>query len=934
MKIILLKYILFFAIILMGNFCNAQIYKYGNVAMGGGGYVSGLITSRIQPNLIFARTDVGGAYRWDATNNIWMPLLDWANTNQLGYMGVEAIAIDPRTASNVYMLVGTSYYNSGATAILRSSDYGATFSTVVVTSQFTAHGNGAGRGNGEKLQVDPNNGNILFCGTRTKGLFKSTDAGLTWARTSLPILTTKNGNGISFVLFDSTSGTAGSATQRMYVGVSTIDSTNNLYTSADGGTTFTPLPITSGPNPKASMPERAVLGSDGNLFVTLDDKEGPGNETSGFIYKYNTTTAAWTNVSPATGIGLGGMSIDPQNPQRIIASSVNTYKPQYTTNSGTNVVYGDRFYLSNNGGTSWTTIVPVSGYGNNNITLSPNGIPWITGQSIHWAGSIEFDPFNNDKAWVTSGNGVFVCNDLNSLSNTNTVNTWNFVTQGIEETVPNDMVSIPNGPFFSVVSDYDGFKQTDITQYSTTGRYSPSTGTTNGIAYAALNTNKLMRVGGSMFYSNDQGVTWTQTSSIGGGGSTGKIALSADGTVILHCPTTNNGGNNTYRSVDNGTSWTICSRININGAVPVADPVNPLKFYAYNSNNGYLLRSTDGGVSFTDSFSVGVTGASKLIRATPGIEGDLWLPLNSSLKHVTTWGTATTVASGVVTFCGSVGLGKAVPPSTYPAIYIWGTKGGQVGVYGSADGGTTWTRLNDDAHQFGGTGNGAFVMGDMNIAGRYYMSTAGRGIAFGDSTTARLLPVTLLSFYGSIINQNQAGLKWQTANESNNSYFDVERSLDGKTFSKVGSVASLAVNGNSSQILGYAYADDLSGLNGLVYYRLKQVDKDGQSTYSNIITLNFGGLAKESAMVFPNPTNNNNNNINLKIQLATDQHIQVSITNILGVLVYKGTPLKLSAGNNLIKLNQTTHFPKGTYVVELMSQTTNTFISRDKLVVQ
>src|SRR5688572_4786704 len=114
----------------------AQAYTWKNVAMGGGGFVSGIITSKTEQNLMYARTDVGGAYRWDAATNKWMSLLDWANESETGYQGVESIAIDPQATNNVYMLVGTSYFNNGKTAILRSNDYGNSFSITDVTNQF------------------------------------------------------------------------------------------------------------------------------------------------------------------------------------------------------------------------------------------------------------------------------------------------------------------------------------------------------------------------------------------------------------------------------------------------------------------------------------------------------------------------------------------------------------------------------------------------------------------------------------------------------------------------------------------------------------------------------------------------------------------------------------------------------------------------------
>src|SRR3954468_2305148 len=88
-------------------------YEWKSVAMGGGGFVSGIITSKQEANLIYARTDVGGAYRWDATNERWIALTDWVSEDQAGFLGVESMAIDPQAPSKLYMLVGISYFNGG-----------------------------------------------------------------------------------------------------------------------------------------------------------------------------------------------------------------------------------------------------------------------------------------------------------------------------------------------------------------------------------------------------------------------------------------------------------------------------------------------------------------------------------------------------------------------------------------------------------------------------------------------------------------------------------------------------------------------------------------------------------------------------------------------------------------------------------------------------
>jgi xyloglucan-specific exo-beta-1,4-glucanase len=197
------NYFLLFLLLLASWSGKAQnVWK--NVQIGGGGFVSGIITSKNDADLKYARTDVGGAYRWDAATKKWISLLDWLSIDQVGYFGVESLAIDPQNNNVVYLLVGTSYFNNGKTAILKSTNKGNTFTEIEVTSQFKAHGNGMGRSNGERLAVDPNNSNIIYCGTRNNGIFQSIDAGLTWNKLSgFPVTTTSNENGVCFCCFGS-----------------------------------------------------------------------------------------------------------------------------------------------------------------------------------------------------------------------------------------------------------------------------------------------------------------------------------------------------------------------------------------------------------------------------------------------------------------------------------------------------------------------------------------------------------------------------------------------------------------------------------------------------------------------------------------------------------------------------------------------------------
>lgn len=796
-------------------FCLSQTklsgQTYGNVAFGGGGFVTGIVGHKTSGDL-YCRTDVGGAYRWNASTSKWIPLLDWASDNETTYQGVEAIAVDPQDANKLYILAGTSYFDGGKTAILKSTNKGNTFTEVNVTSQFTAHGNGMGRSNGERLAVDPNNGNILFCGTRSKGLWKSTNGGANWTLAWNGVTTTANDNGICFVLFDPSS-VSGGITRTIYIGVSRTGA-NNIYKSTDGGNTFTAIQPDN-----AFMPHRATLSADNStLYVVMADKEGPWNPGSGRVYKLATATGAWTNITPnGNNLPYGGVSVDPSNKNRVIVSTINVYSNFHFG------AWGENIFLSTDGGNSWTSKLTSAS------SLDKIGISWLNG-SIHWGGDIQFDPLNAARVRVISGNGLFTCDNINAATTA-----WKFDVRGIEEVVPLDVVSIPGGPLAMVIGDYDGAVYSDIYNYPPF-IHTPNMGTTSGIAYAANNSSKLVRVGNKMYYSTNKGVNWTQTASING--TSGKVALSADGNTILHCPSNSS---TTYFSTNNGGSWTSAGGANVSGAVPVADFVNTNKFYIYNSASGQLLVSTNKGVSFTASSSNPGQWGSQLVRAVPGNEGHVWVPLyGGGLKYTTNNGSSWITVSNV-SYCGAVGIGKAAPNATYPALYIWGTVGGIRGVFRSIDKGINWKRINDDAHEWGGTGNGNFVMGDMNVYGRAYMSTVGRGLVCieSESVTAAATGVKVNPGIASVLVSGTAQL---TATVISSDATD-------NTVSWASGNPSVATVTSSGLVTGVAAGQATITVTTL----------DGGKSATCTITVSTGGTSGGSsqAKIFPNPVKDN-----------------------------------------------------------------------------
>jgi hypothetical protein len=161
----------------------AQSYTWRNVQIVGGGFVPGIIFNQTEPGLVYARTDIGGAYRQDPVTKRWISLTDGIGWDDWNLTGIISLATDPVNPNNVYLAAGTytNEWTSQNGAILRSTDKGATWQRTMLP--FKLGGNMPGRGPGERLAIDPNRNNILYLGAPSgNGLWKSADAGATWSK--------------------------------------------------------------------------------------------------------------------------------------------------------------------------------------------------------------------------------------------------------------------------------------------------------------------------------------------------------------------------------------------------------------------------------------------------------------------------------------------------------------------------------------------------------------------------------------------------------------------------------------------------------------------------------------------------------------------------------------------------------------------------------
>lgn len=703
---------LMFSLMLCPFNSSAQENTYGYVAIGGGGYVCSVVESVVENlnggNVFYAKTDVGGIYRWNEGTRDWTPLFAWVSPSQTSYLGTEAFVIDPSSPNKLYAMGGTSYWNGGATALLRSYDYGENWEAFDVSAKFKANGNGSDRQKGETLAVDPANGNVLYFGTRyNNGLFKSTDAGQTWNKVlSFPdSIGTKAS--FSFVEFDyNSAGPNGCST--IYVG--SFKSGNNVFVSKDFGATWQSIGGYS-----LGKPQRCAYSiNDGMLYVTYT--AASTTVGAGKVMKYDTFNNIWTDITPASGRNYSGISLSVSSPNKLVCSTYNYWGNRQPWG------WADAIYYSEDGGKSWKEKA-------SNSYMDSNGIPWLRA-AMHWVGSVSMSQNKPGWVFVCSGNGVFVTEDI-----TANVPTWKFMAKGLEETVPvgQGMISIPGGPLISSVGDQGGFVHKDI-HVPPTAQISQSV----GFAYATLKPSTILRTVNSkvksygldknisnIYMSENNGDSWVKIPSTPDSLPNAMPAISADASIIVSKSHSTELGTRCYWSTDKGKTWNTAT-LGFN-ATPIGDAVNPQKFYAFNTVNGYLYKSTDGAKSFQAVSYIGTSGSS-VLKSAPGFEGHIWVNNNGKVKYSTDEGKSFTSTSNFS--CSAFALGKNAPDKDYPTLFIWGRAqiASPEGMYRSVDKGLTWIRANDDKHQWGHLANAGNIEADKNVYGRVYKSTAGMGI--------------------------------------------------------------------------------------------------------------------------------------------------------------------------------------------------------------
>ena len=176
------------------------------------------------------------------------------------------------------------------------------------------------------------------------------------------------------------------------------------------------------------------------------------------------------------------------------------------------------------------------------------------------------------------------------------------------------------------------------------------------------------------------------------------------------------------------------------------------------------------------------------------------------------------------------------------------------------------------------------------------------------------LPVTMVSFTASLLQDKKVKLDWSTSMEINCSKYKIERSFDGNIFNNVANVSG---SGTTSLFHSYSFTDDVFSATGsIVYYRIQQLDFDGKGSYSKVLPIKFKNENRQ-VIISPNPFSNY---LNINIEWNKNEIIVAKVINTQGGEVVSKN-IQMSKGLNYISIDELSKLPSGNYFIQFISGT-------------
>ncbi len=723
--------------------CNLNAQTWETLKTGAGGWITGM---HIHPSgePIIAKSDVGGAYKYNSSTNAWEQLVtsnsipssdvDWQR-----FEGVTSIVSAPSNNQKLYMAFFDKIYfsdNQGdnwtATSYLEAVDIEIIDGVDTFYFEEFHPNTSEAKLAGERLAVDPINEDVVYFGSSFLGLQTTSNGGNTWSTVSTTIIPEGSYlNGIRTIAFDPIYGSTNGKTNRIYV----FPDTEDIYMSNDAGVTWNTLnfPIS---NPNYFDVEVAH----GKLYVVGRDLD---NAYGGFgMWEYDNTN--WNHKYDINdGEDYLDIAVDPFDEDRAFMFAELSEVIQRTTN------------LSASNPT-WTTLTNER---------NADNIPWMewTASNAYTIGEVQFDPIENGKLWISMGTGVYTSDDLDDG-----LMTWEENSVDQEHLVSNDLISFPDNSVLTSHWDFGIFKHTDYEvypdQHQPSSRFSSAwdmdQSPNNPSFVAAIITdgrfccfdNESRNSG----YTEDGGLTWTKFGSLPGNDPIfdklyGQIAISAnDNDNMVWMPVNNR---LPYYTTDRGNTWTqatipdvsanCCIYAEFFETLPLtADKVASNTFYFYDQGDeGAIFKSIDGGANWNKISSVldAYTFNAKL-EAVPNKEEHLFWAggaqqakfLMSGLWHSTDGGITFAEVPGtdeVVSFS----IGKNYAGESYPAVYYYGKYNSVEGYYVSKDSLQTW----DYIGLYPGNKYDRPVVfeADKFQAGRLFIGFSGEGFMYYEDNT-------------------------------------------------------------------------------------------------------------------------------------------------------------------------------------------------------
>ncbi|MBI3717638.1 MAG: T9SS type A sorting domain-containing protein [Sphingobacteriales bacterium] len=274
----------------------------------------------------------------------------------------------------------------------------------------------------------------------------------------------------------------------------------------------------------------------------------------------------------------------------------------------------------------------------------------------------------------------------------------------------------------------------------------------------------------------------------------------------------------------------------------------------------------------------------------------------------------TPVAPVYIPTLSSISLNQSITYTISNAVsgYFYGVADATTGKsYASGKWATSSGSLNITTNTFTSSGSYNIVIKATAISGVTVCTATGATASLNVSST---LPLTLLSFTGGW-EDNKALLSWVTETETNVNCFEIERSVTGSGFVKIGSIKATSIPALRNT---YSFTDD-NPLLPITYYRLKMIDEDGKSKYSPVVVLKETN--KQTISAYPNPFTDK---IKIGYESRMNTQLDIVITDISGKLVYTKN-FVVNKGSNLLVINNAGTFLTGVYFLKLTDRSDNSF---------